>query len=292
MSQIETNKIICGDCLEVMKDWPDNCVDLVLTDPPYGINKAEWDTVFNCSWLGDVARLSNKLAVMPGTWNLLRCPQNAGDLSYKWTLAGHLTNGMTRGALGFGNWIPCVVYSKKIPRPEVVNWCSKFTDWCKQQGISKNDLNNATGTSDMGGWWASKLAHRCQVPTPKQWHKIKTTFYPPADFDKLVEPSDYVPIGDCRDFVIGTERKANHPSPKPLSYMIWLIESLSSPNELVLDPFCGSGTTCVAAKKLGRRYVDIDISPEYCEIARMRLKAVDTGVSVKEQRQGQKGLFE
>ena len=39
------NKIVCGDCLEVMKDWPDNCVDLVLTDPPYGINIASWDTL-------------------------------------------------------------------------------------------------------------------------------------------------------------------------------------------------------------------------------------------------------
>lgn len=82
-----------------------------------------------------------------------------------------------------------------------------------------------------------------------------------------------------------------HPSPKPLALMEWLIASVS-PEHVILDPFCGSGTTCVAAKKLGRNYIGIDISEEYCQIARERLEAVDTGVPVKEARRGQMGLFQ
>jgi modification methylase len=66
----------------------------------------------------------------------------------------------------------------------------------------------------------------------------------------------------------------------------------STDADLILDPFCGSGTTCVAAKMLGRNYIGIDISEEYCRIARERLEAVDTGVPVKEQRAGQMALFE
>ena len=82
-----------------------------------------------------------------------------------------------------------------------------------------------------------------------------------------------------------------HPSPKPLALMEWLINSISA-EYIILDPFCGSGTTCVAAKMLGRRYIGIDISPEYCQIAEERLRAVDTGVPVAEARAGQGALFE
>ncbi len=69
------------------------------------------------------------------------------------------------------------------------------------------------------------------------------------------------------------------------------VKSWSNPNDLVIDPMCGSGTTCVAAKMLGRRYIGIDISEKYCAIARMRLKAVETGVPVKEQQKGQMALW-
>ena len=83
-----------------------------------------------------------------------------------------------------------------------------------------------------------------------------------------------------------------HPTQKPLGVMKWILERYSEPGQLIVDPFCGSGTTCVAAKMLGRRYIGIDISEEYCQIAKDRLRAVDTGVPVKEARAGQRALFE
>ena len=82
-----------------------------------------------------------------------------------------------------------------------------------------------------------------------------------------------------------------HPTQKPLAVMYWILERYSNPGDLILDPFCGSGTTCVAAKMLGRRYIGIDISETYCKIARQRLEAVDTGVPVKEQNKGQMAMF-
>ena len=71
------------DCLTVMRGTADKSVDAVITDPPYGIGKAEWDAEFNLFWIEEAARLTDKLVVMPGVWNLPQMPVNIGDLVYK-----------------------------------------------------------------------------------------------------------------------------------------------------------------------------------------------------------------
>lgn len=62
-----------------------------------------------------------------------------------------------------------------------------------------------------------------------------------------------------------------HPCPKPLSWMRWVVELVSLPGEVVIDPFMGSGTTLRAAKDCGRRAVGIDLDERYCEIAARRM---------------------
>jgi hypothetical protein len=131
-----------------------------------------------------------------GTSNLLTLPNRFADLEYRWTLAIHLVNGMTRGKMGFGNWFPCVVYS----RPDI---------------------------------------------------------------------SLYREQSDAVDIAIGTEEMPDHPSPKPLRAMSWIIDRFDAP--IIMDPFCGSGTTLRAAKNLGRRAIGIEIEEKYCEIAAKRL---------------------
>lgn len=61
-----------------------------------------------------------------------------------------------------------------------------------------------------------------------------------------------------------------HPTQKPQALMRWQIALYTDPNALILDPFCGSGSTLTAAERLGRRWIGVDISPEYCAIARKR----------------------
>jgi len=79
-----------------------------------------------------------------------------------------------------------------------------------------------------------------------------------------ISPSSYI----ARKPV--TERNG-HPCPKPLPLMKWAINKASLPNEIIVDPFCGSGTTLLAAKELGRRAIGIEIEERYCEIAARRL---------------------
>ena len=69
-----------------------------------------------------------------------------------------------------------------------------------------------------------------------------------------------------------TDRSVAHPCPKPLNQTKWMVWRVSLPDELVLDPFMGSGTTGVAAVKLGRRFIGIEIDPRYFDIACRRIE--------------------
>lgn len=86
--------------------------------------------------------------------------------------------------------------------------------------------------------------------------------------------------------------KNEHPTTKPLPLMIELVDLFTQPDDLVLDPFAGSGSTGVACLQRGRRFVGIDRDPKYFAIAVDRLRAEEAGVgSVKAWRAGQLGMF-
>lgn len=70
-----------------------------------------------------------------------------------------------------------------------------------------------------------------------------------------------------------TVEKVDHPCPKPLDWMVWLVNLASRRHETILDPFMGSGTTGVAAIKMGRRFTGIEIEPKYFDIACRRIQA-------------------
>lgn len=100
-----------ADCREILPHLPK--VDLVLTDPPYGCGKANWDDEYPM-WLSKLAfGVSDAVAIMPGLWAFPNCI-NSMNGRYKWVLSGYNRNGMTHGAIGFNNWIPCVVGGEGI----------------------------------------------------------------------------------------------------------------------------------------------------------------------------------
>ena len=189
------NKVICGDCLEVMKGIPDGAVDAVITDPPYGVNYAEWDS----------------------------------ELPPQSVLDKHLS--VASQVVWFGAASRVLDFANYQPRPRVCVWAPTFT-------LSK------TGKDGMFYRWHPLLV----------WTQgIKTKF----GFDVLRNPCD-------------GHNAWKHPATKPLGLMRKLVSSFPD-SDIILDPFAGSGSTLVAAKQLGRRYIGIEINPEYCKIAEERL---------------------
>ena len=188
-----TVELLRGDCLEILPTFETESVDVVVTDPPYGCGKADWDSVFPVRWYSDARRVGQMVVIITGSSGLADSIPLVGT-DFVDVIAAWNTNGMTRGPIGYGNWLAAVVAGKK-PR--------------MGQNILRFSVN-----------------------------------------------------GD----------KPDHPSPKPLGYMVQLIERVTEPNATILDPFMGSGTTGVACVQTGRNFIGIEISEKYFAIAKARIK--------------------
>lgn len=79
-------------------------------------------------------------------------------------------------------------------------------------------------------------------------------------------------VKSCFSVIPCGNKVTKHPNEKPLALIIRLVVLGTKPRDIILDPFCGSGTTCVAAKKLGRRWIGIEIDEKYAAIARRRIQ--------------------
>ena len=196
-------QIFLGDCLEIMPTFADKSFDLVLTDPPYGMNfqsnhrkvkhdKIANDDVFNHEAVNEFFRLSNMAVYVFCRWDNLTV----------------------------------------LPKPK------SFLVWVKNNW-SMGDLKHEHG---------------------RQWEGI--AFYPQKNHEFIKRIPD----------VIHAKRTGNilHPTEKPVDLLEELIKN--NKGDIIFDPFMGSGTTLVAAKKLGRKSVGIEISEKYCEIAVKRLE--------------------
>ncbi len=203
-------KIINSDCLEVMKQMPDKCVDLVLTDPPYGI--------------GEAAKANERRGVLAKAKNYGKANWD-NEIPSKEIFDEVLRISKNQIIWG-GNYF--VEYLKNSP-------C--WLVWDKDNGL--NDF------ADCELAWTS-------FPTAVRKFKWR--------WQGMLQE------------VMGDKEIRQHPTQKPQPLMEWCLENYSEPDALILDPFLGSGTTAVAAKKLGRRWIGIEISKEYCTISEQRLK--------------------
>ena len=230
---MQTDVIICGDCLEVLRDFEDNSVDLVLTDPPYGIGK-----------------------MVSGTMSKARLHKTQYD---------------------------CFEDSEEYVR----SVCVKAIERCL--AISKRTI--VTPGSRCLKYYPQWTSFGCfYMPSShgmQMWGGMDSQpiiyYGKPFDIGKRIHKCSYV-LAEQPSCKL-------HPCSKPLNAWALIIEKRSQEGDLILDPFCGSGTTCVAAKMLGRHYIGIDISSDYCQIARKRVEAAEKGITVKELERGQGVLF-
>ena len=263
------NQIICGDCLDIMLDLPDGCADMILADVPYGTTACKWDSIIHLE---------------PMWKQLKRIIKPNGAIVM--TASQPFTTALIASNMKMFKY--CWVWEKSNPANIA---CSKIQPLKYHEDIVVFYSNQPTFNKQMIE--RDKLGRlRLQNknnPIRFSGSAIQNKKGEKRDYDinrydeNLKNPSTVLKIK--------SERGKIHSTQKPVALMEYLIKTYTNEGELVLDFACGSGTTCKAAQNLGRRYIGIEISPEYCQIARDRLRAVDTGVPVKEARAGQQALF-
>lgn len=110
-------KIIHGDCLDVMKGIPDKSVDLVLTDPPYGVNKSDWDS--NSYWRKIFSAMTDEISRITDTAIIFCATRYIGatigymGLPYRWQFIWYCANNMIPGDIGFAKYTSALIFSKE-----------------------------------------------------------------------------------------------------------------------------------------------------------------------------------
>ena len=220
---MEINKIYEGDCMEIMKGFPDCSINCVITDPPYGMNKGEWDKKPMFNFMKEIFRILKDNSAI-----YIFC----GDNSYI----------------------------------EARTELEKYFDFHRTIIWEKENVHG-------GGDFL--LAHEYILYAKKGkpifnniGRKATSNALMQVDKDMAKDKSVWKSKGfnnTCNEYV-------GHPTQKPLQIIRKMILNSTNEGDIILDIFAGSGTTLVACKQLNRRWVGIEVNPDYVSLINKRLK--------------------
>jgi len=317
------NKIILGDALQILPQIEDSSIDLVLTDPPYFLDKMdnEWnhETV---STITDYCIVIKSLP--PG----MKFDKEQGKRFYEWYLkvSKEICRVLKPGGFFFSFSSPrlyhrmvsavddsgflirdCFIWLYTQNQPKAMS-LNHFIDKLDCDEKSKTELKQK-----LNGWKTPQIKS-CFEPIVMAQKECEETFlnnmlkYNVGLLNTNVKigrdmfPSNVVTTQEINElidkcFLLPKPTKEErgefniHKTVKPLAICEYIIKLTTfSDDAIVLDPFVGSGTTAVAAKKLGRKFIGIDTNHEYVEIALKRLENIEKDKSKKNETKKAKQL--
>ena len=326
-SKIKHNAVHCGDCVTLLKGFPDNCIDAVITSPPYfqqreytGIGIGMESDV--CNYLDSLHENFDELTrVIKHTGSIL---YNIGDkidkergtmlVPYKFAISALEKN---RDLILLNN----ITWAKKNPTPRqfnrrLVSSTEPFFHFVKSkkyyyslnefmstpQAVLRNKPTNKLGagyfhlieSSDLSDKEKqdAKLAIKEAIDDVRKEKivgfrmKIRGIHAPAfggqdGGRKTQIENKGFTVIRmignpikkDYIEFPVESTKGMEHPAIFPLQLIEEFVGLTCPPGGFVLDPYCGSGTTLLAAKNKGRKFIGIDINPKYCNFSKDRIDA-------------------
>ena len=254
------NKVTQGDCLEVMKQIPDKSVDLTVTSPPYDNLRDYKGYSFNFKGIAkQLLRVTKDGGVI--VWIVGDATIDGGETGTSFNQALHFKE------IGF-NLYDTMIYEKYSKPLTHKRYEQRFEYMFV---FTKGKLEKFNGIRDVKNRY---FGDRISSTTRERDGKT----YDCSGKKKGSTISKFGLRGNIWRYATGHNKSTNdlfsfkHPAIFPEKLAKDHIISWSNKGDLVLDPMCGSGTTLKVAKELGRNFIGIEISPEYCKIANQRLQ--------------------
>jgi DNA modification methylase len=276
--QLETNVIYCGDCLLKLKEIPDASVDLIYIDPPFSSNRnyvAFWEEQEKRHFEDRFENVSAYIDYMrPRLIELYRVLKPTGSFYYHcdWHASHYIKVLLDRDDLfGYSNFQNEIVWaykrytavSTKFQRlHEIIFFYAKSAN--KTFNVIQDEYGDNSGIKD---------SHYRQDENGKwyRWQKRKDQEPYKIYLSKGVRLGDVWHIPPIN---ASAKERLGYPTQKPEELLKYIITASSNENDLVLDAFCGCGTTLVEAQKLKRKWIGIDISPTACRVMGDRLESI------------------
>jgi len=261
------DKIIEGNCVDLMRGFEENSIDLTITSPPYDNLRSYKGFVFPFEQIADeLFRITKKGGVV--VWVVGDATINRSETGTSFNQALYFKE------IGF-NLHDTMIFQKTNPIPQIYR--KRYNNIFEYMFIfSKGEVktHNPIKVDCIHGGLVLNGTTYKNYSKGEQKRK------------KLAKPVKKQKIkGNIWSYVVGKkledQEAKTHPAPFPCELVRDHIISWSNEGDIVFDPMCGSGTTCVSSLQLGRKYIGIDISKEYCELSKKRILKFEKQLSIK-----------
>ncbi|MBN1572672.1 MAG: site-specific DNA-methyltransferase [Deltaproteobacteria bacterium] len=258
------NTIICGDCEEVLRSFPDNSVDLIVTSPPYADSRRNTYGGVHpdryVEWFLPKSEDFLRVLTETGTF-ILNIKERVANGERHTYVIELILKMRKQGWL----WTEEYIWHKKNCFPG--KWPNRFRDaWERLLQFNKNKqfkMFQEEVMVPMGDWAKTRLNNLSETDKTRDESKVESGFG--KNISNWVGREMAYPTNVLH---LATEcANRSHSATFPYALPEWFIKLFTEVGDVVLDPFLGSGSTAVAAKRLGRSYIGIDIDEEYCRLA-------------------------
>ena len=240
---MKLNYIYCDDVFKILKEIPNDSVDLIIVDPPYGINYKQWDKIdnfieFTEAWVKECFRVLKNTGSFYSFMGWTHVAEFKLLLDRYGKIRNWITWCRTKGRGSSKNY--------KSVKEEILYYTKSDTYTWNEQKMLKKHVFPYVKDGKPRGWFTNEEGIKCR------WTGLGNVWFYKVPFWAMPEYS-------------------GHPAQKPKLLMERIILCSSNENDVILEPFCGTAPACQVAKELKRNFIGIENNSDYYKIAMKKL---------------------